>query len=102
MNHVELGPYLADFSALNRATALLRDAGIRTFLLHLRAGEEMPEHKVKGPISVQCLEGSVLFRTATGEAELTAGSLLTLPAEVPHRLIARPNSLMLVTVFEET
>ena len=71
---------MADFSALNRATPLLRDAGIRTLLLHLRAGEEMPEHKVKGPISVQCLKGSVLFRTATDEADATAGSLLTLPA----------------------
>jgi quercetin dioxygenase-like cupin family protein len=100
MNHVELGPYMADFSALNRATPLLRDAGIRTLLLHLRAGEEMPEHKVKGPIRVQCLKGSVLFRTATDEADATAGSLLTLPAEVPHSLIARADSLVLVTVFE--
>jgi len=100
MNHVELGPHMADFSALNRVTPLLRDTGIRMFLLHLRAGEEMREHKVKGPITVHCLKGSVLFRTATDEVELTAGSLLTLPAEIPHSLIARPDTLVLVTVFE--
>ena len=100
MKQVEISPYAADFSALARATPLIRDAGIRTFLLHLRANDEMPEHKVKGPITVQCLQGSVVFRTATEEAEMITGSLLSLPAEIPHSLLARRASLMLVTVCD--
>lgn len=100
MKQVQLSPYLEDFSALNRTTQLIRDAGIRTFLLRLHAGEQMPEHKVSGPITVHCLQGSVLFRTATEEAELVSGSLLSLPGQVPHSLLARRASLILVTVCE--
>ena len=100
MKQVEISPYAEDFSALNRTTQLIREAGIRTFLLRLRADEEMPEHKVKGPITVHCLQGSVHFRTATDDTELIAGSLLSLAGEVPLSLLARQASLMLITVCE--
>jgi quercetin dioxygenase-like cupin family protein len=100
MTQIEIGRYAEDFSGLNRTTPLIRDAGIRAFLLHLRAGEEMPEHQVKGPITVHCLQGSVLFRTGTEDAELMSGSLLSLGGGVPHSLSARRASLLLVTVCE--
>lgn len=100
MTQVEIGPYAEDFSALSKMTQLVREAGVRAFLLHLRANEEMAEHKVKGPITVHCLHGSVLFRTATQEADLATGSLLSLPGGVPHSLLARRASLLLITVCE--
>lgn len=56
MTQVEIGPYAEDFSALSRTTQLVREAGVRAFLLHLRADEEIAEHKVKGPITVHCLQ----------------------------------------------
>lgn len=100
MKQAELSSYLADFSQLPRTTQLVRESGARAFLLHLRASEEMPEHKVKGAITVQCLQGSVLFSTAGESVELFTGSLISLPGSVPHSLIARRGSLLLVTVCE--
>ena len=100
MKRVEIAPYAENFSSLSRTTQLIREAGIRTFLLHLRADEEMPEHKVNGPITVQCLQGALQFRTGTEDEELIAGSLLTLAGGVPHALLARRASLLLITVCE--
>ena len=100
MNQAELTTYTADFSHLARTTQLVREGGIRAFLLHLGASEEMPEHQVKGPITVQCLQGAVLFSTAEESVELISGSLISLPGRVPHSLVARRASLMLVTVCE--
>jgi len=51
VNQAELTTYTADFSRLARTTQLVREGGIWAFLLHLGASEEMPEHKVKGPIT---------------------------------------------------
>jgi len=76
------------------------DAGIRAFLLHLRANEETPEHKVKGLITLHRLQGSVLFRTAAEAEESVTGSLLSRAGEVPHSLLARCASLLLATVWE--
>ena len=100
MKRVEIAPYAENFSSLSRTTQLIREAGIRTFLLHLRVDEEMPEHKVNGPITVQCLQGALQFRTGTEDEELIAGSLLTLAGGVPHALLARRASLLLITVCE--
>jgi quercetin dioxygenase-like cupin family protein len=96
----ELSNYASNFSQLARTTQLVREAGLRAFLLHLHAGEEMPEHKVKGPITVQCLQGSVLFSTAEESIEWISGSIISLPGGVPHSLVARGSSLMVVTVCE--
>jgi quercetin dioxygenase-like cupin family protein len=100
VNSAELSAYTSDFSNLARTTQLVREAGLRAFLLPLRAGEEMPEHKVKGPITVQCLQGNVLFSTADESVELQSGSIISLPGGVPHSLNARTASLMIVTVCE--
>jgi len=100
VNQAELSNYTTDFSHLSRTAPLVREPGLRAFLLHLRAGEEMPEHKVKGPITVQCLQGRVLFSTADDSTELISGSIISLPGGVPHSLFARTASLMIVTVSE--
>lgn len=100
MNQAELATYTSDFGLLSRTTQLVREAGMRAFLLHLHASEEMPEHQVKGPITVQCLQGTVLFSTNEESVELISGSIISLPGGVPHRLVARTASLLLVTVRE--
>lgn len=100
IKQAEVSPYLADFADLPRTTQLVREGDLRSFLLHLRAGEAMPEHAVKGPITVQCLQGNVLFTTPEESTELITGSLISLPTGVPHSLVARTGSLMLVTVCE--
>ncbi len=100
MNQSDLRPLLADPSALPRSTTLLRENGLRCLLLHLKPGEEIPEHSAPGPISVHCLQGQVLFSEGEATTELHPGQLLTVAANAPHALQAREESLLLVTLAQ--
>ena len=100
MNQVDLSRYVSDFESLPRATTLLREEGLRCFLLHLKASEEMPEHKTRGAITVQCLQGLVLFTEGEDRAELVPGAVISVRGGSPHSVLARSNSLLLVTVSE--
>jgi quercetin dioxygenase-like cupin family protein len=96
----DLNPLLADPAALSRSTTLLRENGLRCLLLHLKAGEEIPEHRAPGAISVHCLQGQVLFSEGEATTELHPGLLLTVAPNAPHALQAREESVLLVTLAQ--
>ncbi len=61
-----------------QTTTLLRAEQVEVIRLVVPAGKEISEHKAKGEIIVQCLEGKVAF-TAFGKTQnLDAGKLLYL------------------------
>jgi quercetin dioxygenase-like cupin family protein len=63
------------------------------------AGKEIEEHKAKGEIVVQCLEGRVAF-TAFGRTQnLEAGKLLYLARGEPHTVNGIENASLLLTVL---
>ena len=63
------------------------------------AGKEIAEHKAKGEIVVQCLEGRVAF-TAFGKAQnLEAGKLLYLPTGEPHTVKGVEDASLLLTIL---
>lgn len=100
MNQADLRPYLSDSALLPRTTTLLRESGLHVMLLRLKSGEQIPEHQATGAISVHCLQGEVSFTAETETVELPAGLLISIPAKRPHRLVARQDSLLLVTRTE--
>lgn len=100
MKQTDLSRYTADFASLPKATTLLREEGLRCFLLHLKASEEMPEHKTHGAITVQCLQGHALFIEGQDEVELVSGVVISVAGGVQHSVMARSDSLMLVTVSD--
>ncbi len=100
MNQTDLSRYVSDFVSLPKATTLLREEGLRCFLLHLKASEEMPEHKTRGAITVQCLQGQVLFVEGDDKVDLTPGVVISVAGNAPHSVIARLDSLLLITVSE--
>ncbi len=62
-------------------------------------GKEIEEHKAKGEIVVQCLEGRVAF-TAFGKTQnLEAGKILYLPKGEPHTVKGIENASLLLTVL---
>jgi quercetin dioxygenase-like cupin family protein len=62
-------------------------------------GKEVAEHKAKGEIVVQCLEGRVAF-TALGRTQtLEAGKLLYLPSGEPHSVKGIDNASLLLTIL---
>jgi quercetin dioxygenase-like cupin family protein len=101
MKHTDLQAYQIDTTALPRSTALFHEPGLRGLLLHLKAGEELPEHSTPGAITVQCVKGEVVFASGEEQNTLTPGSLISLAAGAPHRASAQQDSLLLVTIREE-
>ena len=82
MTRTDLRPLLNAGGDLPRTTPLVRETGLRAMLLHLREGEEIPEHQNRGAITVQCMQGHVIFFAAGERIELTPGLLISLPLAV--------------------
>tara|TARA_R110002111_G_scaffold262613_1_gene339539 strand:- start:153968 stop:154300 length:333 start_codon:yes stop_codon:yes gene_type:complete len=67
--------------------------------LVLKAGKEIATHSTSAPITVQCLEGKVIFSTLGNALEMRAGDLLFLNGGEPHSVNAVENSSMLLTIL---
>jgi quercetin dioxygenase-like cupin family protein len=90
-----LGPALA--SAQTRT--LVRAGQVEVIRLVVPAGKDIKEHRAKGEIVVQCLEGKVAF-TALGKTQtLEAGQLLYLPTGEPHTVKGVADASLLLTVL---
>jgi quercetin dioxygenase-like cupin family protein len=78
---------------------LVRAEQVEVIRLVVPAGKEIEEHKAKGDIVVQCLEGRVAF-TAFGKTQsLEAGRLLYLPTGEPHAVKGIESASLLLTVL---
>ena len=78
---------------------LVRAEQVEVIRLVVPTGKEIAEHKAKGEIVVQCLEGRVAF-TAFGKTQnLGAGMLLYLPTGEPHSVKGIDNASLLLTVL---
>jgi quercetin dioxygenase-like cupin family protein len=78
---------------------LLRAERVEVRRLVVPAGKEIAEHRAKGEIVVQCLEGRVAY-TAFGKTHtLEAGKLLYLPEGEPHSVQGVEDASLLLTVL---
>lgn len=84
------------------AITVFKSAGLRVLLVALHAGAEMKTHTSAGTITLQVLEGHISFQTDPQGAELTQGQLLALHGTIPHRVLAREESVFLLTIAMPT
>ena len=78
---------------------LVRAEQVEVIRLVVPAGNEIEQHKAKGEIIVQCLEGRVAF-TALGKTQtLEGGTLVYLPAGEPHALQGIEDASLLLTIL---
>ena len=95
---VDVRPLGAALAATQTAT-LVRGERVEVIRLVVPAGKEIGEHRAKGEIVVQCLEGRVAF-TALGTTQtLDAGKLIYLPTGEPHAVKGVENASLLLTVL---
>lgn len=80
------------------AITVFKTDGLRIVLIALHAGAEMIRHTADGIISVQVLEGQITFRTEQESVELHKGQMLALHAGIPHSVLAREESVFLLTL----
>ena len=90
-----LGPALASA----QTTTLVRAEQVEVIRLVVPAGKEIEEHKAKGEIIVQCLEGRVAFTALSRTQNLEAGQLLYLPTGEPHSVKGIENASLLLTIL---
>ena len=90
-----LGVAIAD----SKTTALIKTQHFEIIRMVLLASKEIKEHKAKGDIIVQCLEGHVAFSTMGKNLELRAGHMLYLKSGEPLSLKAIENSSLLLTML---
>ena len=77
---------------------LIKTPRLQVFRYVLLAGKEFAEHKVSGGITVQCLEGVVLFTAHAKTQILREGQLVFLAGDVPHALKGVEDASVLVTI----
>lgn len=80
------------------AITVFKTNGMRIVLIALHSGAEIPKHKADGLISVQVLEGQLLFITDERSVELGAGQMLALHEGIPHSLLAKVETVFLLTL----
>ena len=90
-----LGPSLKD----SKTSTLIKTDSLEVIRLVLPAGKQLPPHHVEGEITVQCLEGRIIFDAEGTEHELAAGQMLYLTGGVTHALRGIEDSTALVTIL---
>ena len=94
---VEIGPLGARL-AHEKTVALFKSQDLEVIRLVLVAGSSLPAHRVRGEITVQCIEGTIDV-TADGRSHvLRPGQLLYLAGGVTHGVAALQDASALVTV----
>jgi quercetin dioxygenase-like cupin family protein len=82
-----------------KTTTLVKTIDLEVIRLVVPSGKEIPTHKAPGPITVQCVEGRVLFTANGKNQELVPGSFLHLSSAEPHSVKGIENSSLLVTIL---
>ena len=89
---------LTTFLASSKTKALIKTPHVEMIRMVLPAGKVISEHKARGEIIVQCLEGDITFTTMGEPKQLRSGDLLYLAAGEPHALKAAEDSSLLLTI----
>ena len=95
---VSLRP-LDDALATAISTAIVRTPHLELIRTVLHAGRRVPEHKVEGELTLQCIEGELRVNAHGREITLVPGQMLFLGGGVPHALEAVKDSSALLTLL---
>jgi quercetin dioxygenase-like cupin family protein len=85
--------------ASTQTKTLIRAEQVEVIRLIVPAGKQIEEHKAKGEIVVQCLEGRVAFTVFGKTQSLEAGTFLYLPKGEPHSVKGVENASLLLTIL---
>jgi quercetin dioxygenase-like cupin family protein len=94
---IDLKPLAGDGTD-SPSTSLIKTGQLQLLHVVLHAGQQLPEHRVAGEISLQCLAGRVQLRTPGITMPLAAGQLTVLRGGEPHAVVAEQDSCLLVTL----
>jgi quercetin dioxygenase-like cupin family protein len=90
---------LGNALATTQTRTLVKTNALEVIQMVVPAGKEIPSHKAKGDITVQCLEGRIAFTVGGKTHDLEAGKLLYLPTGEPHALRGVEDASLLLTIL---
>lgn len=83
-----------------RTNALVKSEAFEAIRLVVPKGHEVcRDHRVDGPITVQCLKGQIAFTSDGDTHSVPEGHWLFLPGGVPHTIAGVEESLVLLTIL---
>ncbi len=80
------------------STAIVRTAHLELIRSVLHKGRAVPEHKIDGELTIQCIEGKLIVHAHGLKIPLAAGEMLFLAGGVPHSVVAEEDSSALLTL----
>jgi len=86
-------------STTARTTVLIKTKSLEVIRMVVPAGERHSKHHVPGEITVQCLEGHIIFGVNGIPHDLKAGQMLYLSGGQPHDLESVVDSSVLLTIL---
>jgi quercetin dioxygenase-like cupin family protein len=84
------------------AVTVYKTAGLRIVLMALHEGTEIARHMAEGIITVQVIHGHIHFNTDQQSVELSSGQMLTLHEKIPHSVVAKKETVFLLTLAGAT
>ena len=95
---VDLSPFGNTLGAA-RTAAIVKTESFEVIRLVVHAGEHIPEHKVKGAITLHCLEGRAMLELESGDLTLNRNDWVYLDGGILHAVKADEDSALLLTIF---
>lgn len=83
------------------SVALARTDDFEVMRLVLPKGKSVPEHRVAGEVTLQCIEGIVEVQAHDKTQQLQPGELLYLHGNTPYALYALENASVLMTMLRK-
>ena len=80
------------------AITVFKTNGLRIVLIALHEGAVMQEHIAEGMISVQVLEGEIIFSTDGQSVVIRKGQMIALHKSLPHSVKGIKESVFLLTL----
>ena len=84
------------------AITLYKSDQIRVVLVALHQGAELTRHTADCTISVQVLEGKIMFNTDEKSEEMNVGQMVVLQKDIPHEVKAIAESVFLLTLVPDS
>lgn len=79
--------------------ALIKTEDMEVIRMVIPGGKHIPEHKVKGQLTVQCLKGEVQFSFEGNSLTLRENDWICLDKKTMHSLKALNDSVLLLTIL---
>lgn len=82
----------------HNSITIFKSNNIRIVLMGMHQDFLLKEHATNAEISVQVLEGDILFTADGDESKLSRGEMVSLQTKVPHEIKAIKESFLLLTL----